>query len=73
MNKNMTWKEAYKRLAAIIDMHHTTLKEMLNVDIPAGRFPADPNLIIQLEGALKAVEGIKNDFLSDLSVEELYK
>lgn len=73
MKTNMTWKEAYKRLAAIIDLHHTTLKELLNVDIPSGRIQADPGLVIQLEGALKAVEGIKNDFLSDLNEEELYR
>lgn len=69
----MTWKEAYKRLAGIIDLHHSMLKELLNVDIPTGRIAADPELVIQLNGALKAVEGIKNDFLSDLDVEELYK
>jgi len=69
----MTWKEAYKRLAGIIDLHHSMLKELLNVDIPTGRLESDPRLVIQLEGALKAVEGIKNDFLSDIDVEDLYK
>lgn len=73
MNTKMTWKEAYKRLAYIIDLHHSMLKELLNVDIPSGRMWADPELVIQLSGALKAVEGIKRDFLSDLNEEELYK
>ena len=73
MKTNMTWKEAYKRLSTIIDLHHTMLKELLNIDIPSGRIQADPGLVIQLTGALKAVEGIKNDFLSDLNEEELYR
>lgn len=69
----MTYKEAYKRLAAIVDLHHTTIKTILNVDIPTGRIPADPNFVIQLTGALRAVEGIKRDFLSDINEEDLYK
>lgn len=69
----MTYKEAYKRLSTIVDMHHSTLKELLNVDIPTGRLKADPGLVIQLTGALKAVEGIKRDFLSDINEEDLYK
>ena len=73
MNTNMTWKEAYKRLAGSIDLHHSTIKELLNKDIPSGRIQADPGLVIQLEGGLKAIEGIKSDFLSDLDEEELYK
>lgn len=69
----MTYKEAYKRLAGIVDLHYSVLKELLNVDIPTGRLKADPGLVIQLTGALKAVEGIKRDFLSDINVEDLYK
>lgn len=69
----MTYKQAYKRLSAIVDLHHTTLKKILYDDIPTGRMPADTNLVIQLTGALKAVEGIKNDFLSDIKEEDLYK
>lgn len=69
----MTYKAAYKRLATIVDMHYDMFKELLNVDIPSGRLQADPGLVIELTGALKAVEGIKRDFLSDINEEDLYK